>query len=332
MAFGNFLYNNVMLEYERIRLKKKKELDKRKEEVYAKIPRIKELDDIPSSISLEKFKEYMLKKDEKVFDKAKKEIKKISKEKETLLVSNGFRKNYLDLEYECSNCKDTGYIENKRCNCFNQKLIFILYEKSNLKKILEKENFDTFDLTRFDNKIIVDKINTTSREYMKKVFAYAKNYVDKFEYLRENDIYNILLLGKTGVGKTFVANCIAKALIEKMKFVIYLNSNELFEHLRKAKLNRDNTEEYYLAMQISSYIEEADLLIIDDLGSELISTFVSSELFRIINYRLNTKKATIISTNLSMNEIKDNYTERVSSRLISLYKAIYLHGEDIRTK
>lgn len=131
------------------------------------------------------------------------------------------------------------------------------------------------------------------------------------------------------MGKTFLTNCIAKELIDRCISVIYLSSNELFEIFSKYKFGRDSEEDVEESYR---YILDCDMLIIDDLGTELNNSFVSSQLFYCINERIGRKKGTIISTNLSMGMLKDTYSDRVTSRIMSNYRVIPLYGADIRMK
>lgn len=165
----------------------------------------------------------------------------------------------------------------------------------------------------------------TERAYMEVVVRqcreFAQQYPDKGN--------SILFTGGTGVGKTFLTNCIAKELIDRCISVIYLSSNELFEIFSKYKFGRDSEEDVEESYR---YILDCDMLIIDDLGTELNNSFVSSQLFYCINERIGRKKGTIISTNLSMGMLKDTYSDRVTSRIMSNYRVIPLYGADIRMK
>ncbi len=165
----------------------------------------------------------------------------------------------------------------------------------------------------------------TVRDYMRQVYGWCQEYVEHFEEKGGNLIFT----GSTGVGKTFLTNCIAKALIDRYQSVIYLSSNDLFDIFSKNKFHYETEDEM---RDMYQYILDCDLLIIDDLGTELNNTFVSSQLFYCINERLLRNKSTIISTNLSLTMLRDSYSDRISSRIISKYSIIPLYGEDIRTK
>ncbi len=321
MAFSNSQYNAIMREYERIREKNRKEQDRRLERVYAVIPQIKELQEKPSILALEYFEKS--KYDKSALDDFRKRIEEIKKLKNDLLKEYGFPDNYMEEIFECKLCKDSGMIENKRCNCFNKKLLEQLYKSSNLKNIFNDENFKNFSLDYFDDTKPITKNGLTHRQYNKKIKDICENFVKNFDKKKDN----ILFIGDTGVGKSFLSNCIAKKLIESYHSVIYLSSEKLFNILDERRIKRFNLDcEDYL----DDYIDNCELLIIDDLGTESNSN--NTQIFNLLNERFDNNKATIISTNLSPAAIREMYTERVSSRILNLYTVLKLYGDDIREK
>lgn len=324
MAFTNSQYNAIMRDYERVRAKKRAEYDERIKKVNIVIPQMKTLSESPSSLALKRYKEYKSGTKE-AFNTLGAEIEEIKAKKKALLKEYGFPEDYMEMQYDCVDCKDSGMTEKGRCHCFNKKLLYSLYENSNLKNILENENFDTFNFEYFDEEKIISCNGYTEREYMKNIYNQCKKFVENFD----TDKANIIFTGSTGVGKSFLSNCIAKELLATYHMVIYMTSMQLFDYLGKAKLEKDDSDEGIL---VSEYIDACELLIIDDLGTETDNTWTNSQLFRILNNRLKEEKSTIISTNLSLTEIRDRYSERISSRIRSSYKAIALYGEDIRRK
>lgn len=181
-----------------------------------------------------------------------------------------------------------------------------LYAQSNIEQIIAVENFDTFSYEYFDDTRVVPVLNRTVRQYMGQVVETCKSFVKGFS----GEHGNLLFTGPTGVGKTFLTNCIAKELIDRYYSVIYLSANDLFEVFSKNRFDYQDEEDMKGMYQ---YILDCDLLIIDDLGTELNNSFTSSELFYCINERLNSTRSTIISTNHPINELRDRYTERVTS-------------------
>lgn len=325
MAFSNAQYNAIMRGYERIRTKARADLHKRIEEVYARIPELRDLDGSVGAAALRQYRAYVHGGESSGLQDFSQEMKRRRERKAFLLQSHGFPADYMELRYICEDCKDSGMTESGRCHCFRAKLVESLYEKSNIRRILEKENFDTFRLDYFDDERIIGNIGMSARAYMEKILRMCRKYVAEFTEKKGS----LLFTGNTGVGKSFLGNCIAKALLDNCHTVIYLSSTDLFAYLSKAQLDRDEDDE---ALQMQECIDEAELLIIDDLGTEAANAWSNSQLFRILNQRLNSEKATIISTNLSLNMIREIYSERLSSRIASLYTVIPLYGDDIRKK
>lgn len=324
MALKNSQYDAIMRSYYAKQTAAKHAQDKRISEVYTKVPKLEELDKSVSSIALNKAK-LLINGDTKALCDLKNNLKDIANERERLLIANGFPKDYLDLQYECKDCKDTGYIDDKKCHCFKQATIDLLYTQSNLKEILQKENFDTFSYKWYSKDYIDPNSGVNAYDNILKVVNTCKTFIDNFD----TDFQNLILFGDIGVGKTFLTHCIANELIKKANSVVYLTAIELFDIFAKYEFNHnqeDKNEDYY------AYILSCDLLIIDDLGTEMNNSFTNSKLFYCINQRIIDKKSTIISTNLSFNNLVDAYSERIFSRLTSSYSMLKVFGDDIRLK
>lgn len=322
MALSNSQYNAIMRTYQQQQLKDKHEQDHRIEEVYARIPVVREIEHDISASALSCAKR-LLAGDAKAQEDLRETIADLREQKTILLRSAGFPEDYMEMRYHCPDCRDTGYIDGSKCHCFRQAEIKLLYAQSNIDEIVNQENFDHFSYEYFDQGQINPAIGKTNYEYMRQVVDTCKLFVKNFEEERGN----LLFTGSTGVGKTFLTNCIAKELIDRYYSVIYLSANDLFDVFSKNKFEYQTEEEM---KDIYQYILECDLLIIDDLGTELNNSFTSSQLFYCVNERLVSKRSTIISTNLSMNRLRDAYTDRVTSRIMSEYQTIPLYGMDIR--
>ena len=165
--------------------------------------------------------------------------------------------------------------------------------------------------------------NPSPRANIESIVSLCWDFIYHFDDIEKN---NILFLGNAGVGKTFLSHCIAYELINKAYTVLYLTSFQLFDLLKQHAFHRE-TDASLTPME---HLLGCDLLIIDDLGTELNNSFVSSQLFLCMNERLLQKKATIISTNLSLKQISQSYTERVLSRIMEKYQIFNIYGEDIR--
>ena len=260
-----------------------------------------------------------------IFDstKLRKKNEELSRKKEAILLANGYPSNYLSPIYDCPDCKDTGMIENKRCHCFNQAVVDLLYTQSNLSTILQEDDFTTFSLDYYNNTIVDPKSKCTARQNMENIYRTCQSFIQNFDTKFEN----LLFYGDAGLGKTFLSHCIAKELIKTAHTVVYLTSYELFEILE-----RNFQEEDKLQLASSEHILTCDLLIIDDLGTELTTSFTMSKLSICINERFLNHRSTIISTNFRISEISSIYGERNSSRILSSYSLLRFFGEDIRLK
>lgn len=326
MALKNDQYNQILREYDSRKLQNKHALDLRREEAYQLIPELKELEDKIISLSAGSGRLALFGDDNALTDLREKTAALKARQID-LLLEHGLPEDYLELQYHCSKCKDTGYISNEKCSCFKQAISDLLYSGSNIKSILAKENFSKFSFHYYSDDFTDESIGMSPLTNMQKVVANCKNFIRHFN--KNHD--NLLLLGNTGVGKTFLANCIAKELLDRGYTVIYLTAFRLFDILEKNKFAKDEDRAYDAANQFE-YILDCDLLIIDDLGTELNNSFTNSQLYLIINERLLRQKSTVISTNLSLTNINTNYGERIFSRIASNYSVHRIIGEDIRLR
>ncbi|WP_317367435.1 ATP-binding protein [uncultured Tyzzerella sp.] len=319
------IYKDILAEYEKLTDDAKKKIELKKEICYKKCKRIKEIDDELNMTAIKISKAIIYAgKDEKqkYIEDIKNLTESLKKEKESLMAENGFSKNYFDDVYICNKCKDTGFINNKKCECFKQKLINKAYNMSNIAEIIKTENFSKFSLDYYSKQI--DKENNMSPyENMKFIIRKCSLFVEEFD----DKFKNMVFYGNTGLGKTFLCRCIAKELLDKGKIVLYVTAFNLFSIFENQKFNKDNEE---INKEILNLVKEADLFIIDDLGTEFITSLSTTELFDIINSRILERKSTIISTNLSPDEIVKNYSNRIVSRLYGEYDMIKFFGNDIR--
>ncbi len=324
MALKNDQYNQILREYDSRRISDKHDLDRRISHAYDLIPELKELEEEIISLSAGSGR-MALRGDDSALANLKEKIAELNARKTELLVREGLPTDYLQMHYQCNKCQDTGYIGKEKCNCFKQAIADLMYSDSNIKAILANENFGKFSFRFYSDEYVDDSLGLSPLSNMQKVVAGCKNFVRHFN--KNHD--NLLLLGNTGVGKTFLANCIAKELLDHGYTVIYLTAFRLFDILEKHKFSKDEDSSLEASNQFD-YILECDLLIIDDLGTELNNSFTNSQLYLIINERLLRQKSTIISTNLSLPNINTTYGERIFSRIVSSYSVQRIIGEDIR--
>ena len=319
MPLQNFQYDTIMREYNRRQAKNRHVLEEHQKEAYDKMPRLKEIDEEVATLSASKARALINRQDFGLED-LKASISLLSQERTALLLSNGYPADYLELPYDCPHCQDTGYIGSRKCTCFKRAEIELLYTQSNLKEILEKENFDHFSFEFYSDTIANESTGLSALETARRAYETAKNFVQNFDSTFEN----LFLYGDTGVGKTFLSHCIAHDLLESAHCVLYFSAFDLFDLLADSAFSKkgDTTGE--------DFIYDCDLLIIDDLGTELTNSFVSSQLFLCINERIMRRKSTIISTNLKLEDFSANYSERTFSRIASNYRMVKLFGKDIR--
>lgn len=323
MALSNSQYDAIMREYGRQQLENQHQLDARRQEVCKRLPVIKELEAEIAGRSVSYAKK-LLEGDQGALLKLREELQDLKEQKALLIRAAGYPDDYLELHYRCPDCRDTGLIEGRKCHCFLQAQMKLLYAQSNLDQVLEKENFNKLSLDYYDDREILPQLGITNADYMRRVVIKScRDFVSDFDKKHEN----LLFTGSTGVGKTFLTNCIARELMNSYHSVIYLSAGDLFEVFSRNKFDYERSEDM---KDMYRYILDCDLLIIDDLGTELNNSFTSSQLFYCINERMNMKRSTIISTNLSLASLRDSYTDRVTSRIMSGYTIIPLYGKDIR--
>lgn len=322
MALTNAQYDKIMREYEARQIKNRHLQELHIQEVYDNAPNLKELDDAISSASLTCAKKLLSGDDSALLD-LKKQLAFFQDEKAAIIDALGYPSGYLEMPYTCSDCQDTGYVRGERCHCFKQAAIDLVYTQSNLKTILEKENFSTFSFSYYSNTQMNPATNLSALETAKDALSACQNFIADFD----SCFSNLFFYGDTGVGKTFLSNCIAKELLDGGHSVIYFTAFELFHIFEKNVFERDAA-----AAEPYQNIFDCDLLIIDDLGTEMSNSFTTSQLFLCLNERLLRKKSTIISTNLSLNQLAEIYSERTFSRISSNYTMLKLFGDDIRIK
>lgn len=253
------------------------------------------------------------------FEEIKGNIRELQRKKAEILKQNGFPEKYTDDIYNCELCRDTGFVEGKRCDCLKNLISKHIGENSNLTEFMRGQTFDEFDMSLFANQ---GENSQRVLKIMQTVCDVAMSFAESFDVSHEN----MLLLGNAGTGKTFVSSCIANRALERGKTVYYQTAFKLFEIFESAKFNREDDE----APGIVKYVYDVDLLIIDDLGTEFVTQFTSAALFDIINTRITAGKSTIISTNLDFETLSEKYSQRIASRFIGEYKILQTLGEDIR--
>lgn len=321
MALSNSQYDAIMREYGKQQMENQHSQEARKKEIYQKVPAVKELEAEIAERSVACARKLLEGNQEAIYELREK-LADLKEQKALLIKAAGYSDDYLELHYRCKDCRDTGWMDGHKCHCFLRAQMKLLYAQSNLERVLEQENFDHLTFQYYDNSQIIPEIGMTNADYMRRVVKSCMEFAQNFDSHQDN----LLFTGSTGVGKTFLTNCIARKLMDTYHSVIYFSASDLFEVFSRNKFDYDQAEEM---KDTYRYILDCDLLIIDDLGTELNNSFTSSQLFYCINERMNMNRSTIISTNLSLTQLRDSYTDRVTSRIMR-YRIIPLYGRDIR--
>lgn len=321
----NFSFDRIEKIFEERRTKNRHLLNERKAKVYKMIPEYESLD-TPKTLTSEINIYEILAGNKDYANQLKSNLMHKSEQKAKLLTEYGFPSDYLEPIYSCTDCKDTGYIDTKKCHCYKDELLRMMYKQSNLERILNEENFNTFNIEYYPDDYIVPDTDYTPRDFMRSNLDICHEYINNFE----NEHGNLLIYGRSGVGKTFLTNCIAKEILDAGYSVLYLTSHELFDILETKVFHREKVDD--MIESVVSMLYTCDLLIIDDLGTEMINSFTESQLFSCIQRRLLAQVGTIISTNFSFDDIINHYSERIFSRLFGNYTLIKIVGDDIRIK
>ena len=322
----------ILSQYDQKKLKAEMDAVKRKENLYEKYPKLQQIENKIISLTLSNAKELIKNNDKTLLVSANEEIKKLREEKNKLLKSLDIPENYFEPNYECSLCKDTGYVTNSdftvtMCTCLKQRLYNEQFNEANMSN-LDTQNFSTFSDQYYSDKVDKEKYpaNISPRENINLIKDICIKFINNFDDKAQK---NLLFTGNTGLGKTFLSSCIANEIIKKGKNVLYQTAPVMLDSIIDYRFGKTKDS------NIIDSILNVDLLIIDDLGTESMNNMKFAELFNIINTRLlNQKKITktIISTNLNLNNLYKNYDERIVSRIVGYYDICYFFGEDIRFK
>ena len=314
-------YRRLLREYEETRQLNESEQRRLQSELYDELPEVEALDQKLASESVAAGMR-ALEGDSSALKDLEETVRTIKHQKAQLLSAAGYPADYPTISYRCPDCKDTGFIGREKCHCFKQALTLALTDNELLTTLLERENFSTFSYSYYDNTVADPQLNITPLQNIKKVVETARDFTAQFDTV----FRNLLIYGNTGVGKTFLTNCIAKELLDSSHHVVYLTAFRLFElfaeHQNYKIEDKDST--------LFQYIFDCDLLIIDDLGTELSNAFTNTSLYTCLNERLHAKKSTLISTNLSLEQLRDRYSERIFSRITGNYTFLKLIGKYIR--
>ena len=318
MNLSNLQYDRIMQEYKDDRMDAEKQADERRSYVYSHIDGFKELSDKIAALSLESTRR-ALTGDKSALGELSEKIAELNRQKEELLTAGGLEAGYLKPRYKCMLCGDTGYVNGRKCRCFIQKETAILYDQSGIRSVLKDISFDKLS-ERFYSGEDLERFRESKSKSL--------NFVNKFD----SDYQNLLFYGTVGTGKSMLSSCIAGELLKEGHSVLYFSSSALMDELAKSTFEKGSTSNDRSGYPVtdSRMLHDCDLLIIDDLGTEMTNSFTVASLFSLLNERFLRKRPVIISTNLSLEELQARYTDRIFSRLTGEFTFCRLSGPDIR--
>ena len=288
--------------------------DSRNEELRRISPEIREIDAELTGTGLLLFKTACSGGDIEPIKRRNLEL--VAKRRATL-VTLGYPEDYTDVKYVCAKCSDTGAVGTKTCSCLKELLVKMNIEASGMGKLIDKQSFDNFDLEWY-------KTNDEDYRRMAYNLKTARAFAESFG---SQGASNLLFVGNTGTGKTHLSTAIAKEVISRGYDVLYDTAQNVVaafetDRFRSGYGEKESVSDKYL---------ECDLLILDDLGTEFSNQFTVSCLYNLINTRENRGLSTIISTNLSAEELAGRYDGRIYSRIVGCdYKVLCFHGRDHR--
>ena len=318
MPLTNKQYETVKAVIDERRKRAEQEALDRKKEAAEKIPALKDLLDEISKKGADSVRRYIA-GDQGVREDLNRFLSDALPMKEKLLQEGGFPKDHLETHYTCEKCSDTGYLpDGEKCSCFKQLEYDLVFSQDIQRQLFSKNNFSTFDLNVFPDEGVDEKTGRTPRQNA----VWAREAAKKFLSFSPEAKQNLLIYGTTGTGKTFLSNCVAKEALDKGLTVIYLTASEFLQIASASEFK--HIDGPYRNMM------ETELLVIDDLGTELINSFVEAAVYRLINERLLAARRTVISTNLFPANIAECYNERVWSRIAGNYQFIRMTGPDLR--
>ncbi len=320
MAYNQDNYRRIRQEYDIKYLRARENADLRRAEVHAALPEIEEIDRKLGSVGLEIMRiSYEGGDIETAIADLRTSVETLQRRRRLVLVAGGFPADYTDVHYDCPLCADTGFVDCKMCSCMKKKLVEAGFASSGMGELLKRQSFDNFKLDYYAD-------SPQNLQRMTRVRNIMKEYADTFN---PGSSGNLVLFGGTGLGKTHLSTAVARVVIDKGCDVYYTSAVGMlsdFEHQRFGNAagvgNQSDTARYY----------DCDLLIIDDLGTEVCNQFTTSILYDVINTRLNRRRSTLISTNLGPDEFRHRYWDRITSRVLGEYAVLVFCGHDIRAQ
>lgn len=324
---------NIRQYYQNIRKNNEEEREKRVKKLHSEIPELKEVDaEIKKILVNMSMLSFDVDVDaEMAIEMGTKKLKELRLKRAVILTDNDYMPDYLDDIYTCKLCKDKGFLDSKPCECYKKIELEEGTKLSNLYHLMKKENFDNFDFSLYSDEefeeghFLKSKYTPNLREYMYSVVDCLKSFIS-------DDSLGAYIYGDTGVGKTFLCSSVCRYAIEDNLDVEYYSMRNFVDIISDYRFNSnlnfgENREEY---KRKYDRLYDCEILILDDLGTEIGGKHVVSELFYVINQRFGQSKKTLISSNIALEEISDIYEERIASRILGNYLHLPIIGRDLR--
>ena len=320
MARENPAYARIREEYATKYLIAREEADLRRSEIHLAIPEVAEIDRALGRTGLSLMEASMQGEDVQAriaaVRRTNEDLRHVRAE---LLTSHGYPADYTEVRYECPLCNDSGFVDTRMCICMKKKLVEAGFEASGMGNLLREQSFENFDLTYYQS-------DPTALRRMEQILARMRLYTETFEAGKSG---NLVLFGGTGLGKTHLSSAVARGVIERGCDVFYVSAVSMLSDFERERFGNSaggetgvGTDRYF----------SCDLLIIDDLGTEVNNQFTTSVLYNLINTRLNKRQSTIINTNLTQDEFRKRYWDRITSRVLGEYTVLPFLGTDVRAQ
>ena len=319
MGYNRANYNRIREAYQEKYKRAEEAAEMRRAEVYMAIPSLKSLDKELGSMGLAILKAALSGNHEEAIAALKAKNQGLREARGLLLTQAGFPEDYTDVKYQCPACGDTGFVDCKMCQCMKRELIAAAYETSGMAQLLATQSFENFSLEYYAD-------NTQNYHHMQKLLGIMQRYAADFG---TGDVKNVVLFGGTGLGKTHLSTAVARVVIDKGYDVYYTGAVQMLADFEYQRFGNSMVGD---EISDTSRYFDCDLLIIDDLGTEVSNQFTASVLYQVINSRLNRGQATLINSNLSQADFRKRYWDRITSRVFGEYTVLPVVGTDVRSQ
>lgn len=320
------ILSDLLRELESRRQARERRLTERRQQVYARIPRVRQIDDILRTTAAAVLRTALEAGDDPAaaVERLRDQNLALQRERIRLLVDSGLSTDFLDDKPDCPLCGDLGYVGTEPCACLRRLYAKRLTEQLSTILPIADQNFESFRLDYYGD-AADSRLGMSPRDNMEYNLDVCAEYAHHFS--RHSP--NLLLYGSSGLGKTFLSTCIAKTVSELGFSVAYDTAIHVLSCYESVKFGSADAAR---AQQAIRKFEQADLLILDDLGTEMSTAFTTSVFYSLFNTRLMARRPTIVNTNLRPDELEKRYSGAIASRLLGDFVQLRFFGEDIRLK